>query len=163
MEHKEKVFSCVIAVLMFCLSCFGDMSKHQKAADDLLVAMNLSTLLSDSIESMLQLEMINNPELKPYESTIRNFYVRYMSGESLWSEFLQLYMNTFTEPELVEITAFYKTPVGQKSLKEAPHLMAAGAAIGQRRVMENIEELKRMIEEESSRQAALRDSNKTAN
>ena len=72
-----------------------------------------------------------------------------MSGESLRDEFVQLYVNMFTESELIEIAEFNKTPTGQKALKVMPVLMQQGAQVGQQRVVENIDVLRQMIDEQS--------------
>jgi len=72
-------------------------------------------------------------------------------AESLEQEFITLYFNTFTEKELRELISFYKTPTGQKALKVTPELTAQGAAIGRKRIQDNLDELKQMISEEAQR------------
>ena len=74
-----------------------------------------------------------------------------MSGESLREGFLEIYIETFTEKELKEMNAFYNTATGKKALKETPALMSKGAALGQKRVQENISELQGMIAEEAKK------------
>ncbi|MFE8073441.1 DUF2059 domain-containing protein [Marinobacteraceae bacterium S3BR75-40.1] len=138
---------------------WADMTSHEKAASQLLKTMHLDQLLGDSLNAMLQLELQNNPGLRPYEDTMKAFFKKYMSAKSLHDEFVGLYTETFTEEELVEINAFYSTPIGQKMLTTAPDLMAKGAAIGQRRVQENLPELRRMIEEEAQRLSDLQKNN----
>ncbi len=129
---------------------FADSVSHKKAANEFLNTMDIDTLLSQSIEATMQLELKNNPVLRPYESTLRKFYNTYMSGESLREDFIKLYTDTFTEKELNDMNDFYKTSTGQKAIKATPALMVKGAEIGQQRVMENIDQLKIMIEEEAS-------------
>ena len=62
---------------------------------------------------------------------------------------------TVTDPdkikELKELTAFYETPTGKKTIEKMPQLMAQGAQIGAARVQENMAELQAMIKEESER------------
>lgn len=52
-----------------------------------------------------------------------------------WSEMkpamAALYVREFTEPELLEILRFYRTPTGQKALKKVPALFQEAAKIGQ--------------------------------
>ena len=143
-------------VFTLCLSfyqtpAFATSDTHRKAANDLLDTMDLNTLLSSSIESMLQLQLSQNPSLKPFEKTMRAFLNKYMSGESLREDFLKVYVEIFSEKELREINAFYKTPTGKKTLTEMPALMAKCGAIGQKRVQEHIPELQKMIAEEAER------------
>lgn len=137
----------------------ADPESHEAAANALLDSMNMSSLLTESIEVMLQLELQNNPAMRPYADTMRQFFERYMGAESLRPEIARLYVEAFTEKELNEITAFYSTPTGQKVLTATPELMAKGAALGQQRVMENIDDLRYMIEEESKRITELQNQN----
>ena len=63
----------------------------------------------------------------------------------LESEMVRLYMEAFSEKELREITAFYKTPVGRKAIATMPELMRQGAEIGMKRTQEHAEELQEML------------------
>lgn len=143
-----------IVALTFCCFSMPALSaaeSHEKAANELLDAINFDLLLGQSIDVMMQIELANNPVLKPYQGIMKDFFNKYMSGESLRDDFVVIYTETFTETELDKITAFYKTPVGQKTLKHTPTLMAKGARIGQQRVQNNSGELKAMIENEAIR------------
>lgn len=154
-----KFFKLCIYLLVFTISTSfvyqapvcATSDTHRKAANDVLDTMDLNALLSGSIESIMQLQLSQNPSLKPFEETMRAFFSKHMSGESMREGFLKIYMETFTETELKEINAFYHTPTGRKTLKETPALMAKGAALGQKRVQENISELQNMIAEEAKR------------
>lgn len=156
--NKMKLFKLCIYLLVFTLSssfyqatALAASENHRKAANDLLDTMDLNTLLSGSIESMLQLQLSQNPSLLPFEKTMQTFFNKYMSGESLREGFLEIYIETFTEKELKEMNAFYNTATGKKALKETPALMSKGAALGQKRVQENISELQSMIAEEAKK------------
>ena len=137
----------------------ADESSHEKTASKLLDAMQFNELLAKSIDAMLELELQNNPSMKPYRATMKEFFETYMSGDSLRWDFIKLYTETFTEKEMKDIIAFYSTPVGRKTLTTAPDLMAKGAALGQQRVMENLGELEYMIEQESKRIEELQEAN----
>lgn len=155
---KMKLSKMCIYLLVFIISsslyqapAFATSETHRKAANELLDTMDLNTLLSSSIDSMMQLQLSQNPSLQPFEKIMRVFFSKYMSGESLREEFLEIYVEAFTEKELKEINAFYSTPTGKKTLKETPDLMSKGAALGQKRLQENISELQSMIAEEAKR------------
>jgi len=130
-------------------------NSHDDAAYALLDAMNINSLLSKTIDSALQMQLAANPALQPFEQTMQQFFATYMSGDSLRDEFAKLYVESYTEAELKEITAFYLTKTGQKSLAVTPDLMAKGSMIGQQRVQQNLPELRRMIEAEAARIKAL--------
>ena len=65
--------------------------------------------------------------------------------EALKDEFVALFMEAFSESELMEMAAFYETPTGQKAIEKTPQLVQRGAQIGARRVKQNKAELERLI------------------
>jgi len=72
--------------------------------------------------------------------------------EAMEQIFFPLYDKYFTEDELRELVAFYKTPVGQKSLNVLPNLMADALELSNKvfipKVMEVVNEI---ITEEQNR------------
>jgi hypothetical protein len=50
--------------------------------------------------------------------------------DAMLEEFAVIYAERFTADELKSVTAFYKSPTGQKFIAASPELMQAGAAIG---------------------------------
>ncbi|WP_020589701.1 DUF2059 domain-containing protein [Desulfobacter curvatus] len=152
MKFKIYVVFLVLAItISFNLNVVAASESHRNAAGQLLDTMDLNTLLAGTIESMLQLELSQTPALQPYENTMRQFFNKYMSGESLREDFIDIYVEAFTEKEINELNAFYSTPTGQKALKKSPAMMAQGGKIGQQRIQENISELQMMIQEEAKR------------
>jgi len=69
----------------------------------------------------------------------------FMTWDAVSGQLIDLYAQTFTEAELKELTAFYKTPTGQKALTELPGLMQKGAAIGADLGKAHTPELEKMI------------------
>lgn len=118
---------------------------HRAAALELLEAMRVSEALQLSIETVLQAQMQSNPELRPVESVMRDFFARYMSWENLKEGYAEIYSRAFTEPELREMTAFYRTPTGQKLARATPQLMREGSELGQRAVQEHMDELQEAV------------------
>ncbi len=144
-------FSALIVILTTSSSGYAFSDNHKKAASDLLQVMHLDELISQTADSMLQLQLRQNPQLRPFKGVLKEFLNKYVSGDRLKDDFIKLYTETFTEQELMEFLDFYKTPAGQKLLKAAPELTAQFAVIGQQHVKENILELKRMIAEEAEK------------
>lgn len=152
-KFKTCIYVLLIAIIVLFsqANSFADVNSHRNAAHELLDTMDLNTLLAASIESMMQLELSNNPSLLPFEQTMRAFFNKYMSGESLYEAFIDIYVETFSESELKSINEFYNTPTGKKVLKETPALLAKGSKLGQQRVRENLPELQQMVQEEANR------------
>jgi uncharacterized protein len=119
---------------------------HLKTAAELLDLVHVDRSTSQALDVVLELQLRQQPNLGPYEHTLRAFVQKYMSWESLKGDYARIYADAFSEAELRQMIAFYRTPTGQKAIKMIPELMAKGAALGQSRVQENREELHRMIQ-----------------
>lgn len=145
------ILLATFSILIMTYTSFSDEISHKKAAAELLKIMQLDKMLNETIDKILDLEMSRNPALQPYKNTLKKFFEKYMSAKSLEKDFITIYVEAFTEKELQELVSFYKTPTGQKALKATPELTAKGAALGQKRVQDNIEELQQMIAEEAQR------------
>jgi hypothetical protein len=121
------------------------------AAEKLLATMHMETVLENSIDQMLEIQMKQNPVLVPYKQVMKKFFSKYMSYQSLKPDLVQIYAETFTKKELDEITAFYSTPTGQKAIAKIPELISKGAQLGAKRVNDHLPELQQMIKDETAR------------
>jgi hypothetical protein len=120
-------------------------ASHLQAVEELLQAMNISAVLDRSIDLMLKAQIDANPEIKPYEDIMRQFMAKYLGWESVKPGMMQMYAEAFTEPELRELAAFYRTPLGQKAMTQMPELVQKGGAIGQKAVQDHLPELQEAI------------------
>ncbi len=62
--------------------------------------------------------------------------------DEMMDEMVPLYAANYTVDELRQLTAFYQTPVGKKTMALTPRLTAEGMALGQRVVMPRLEKLR---------------------
>ncbi|MFO0891794.1 MAG: DUF2059 domain-containing protein [Isosphaeraceae bacterium] len=141
----------ITAVGLVPSSSRADEKSHRKAAEDLLLAANIESQLRSSIDQSIALQIKVNPQLAPMKDTFLRFFAKYMSWEALKEDVIAMYAEAFTEAELREITAFYRTPTGRKMIEKMPVLMAKGMQLGVSRVQANQAELRRMVEEEMLR------------
>lgn len=119
--------------------------ESQKQAEILLNTAGVKVALEQSIEQMLQLQVQQNADLVPYKDVMQAFFRKYMGYESLKSDLIKMYTDTFSADELKDINAFYTTKTGQKTLSVMPQLMNQGAQLGVQRVQANLPELDAMI------------------
>ncbi|HEU0054942.1 MAG TPA: DUF2059 domain-containing protein [Longimicrobium sp.] len=142
-----------VVLLTFMLVLFGGGAAaaqeitpaHRAAALEMLDAMQIQQNIDSSIETMLRLQTEANPQLAQFGGVMRDFLRKYMTWESLKDEYALIYARAFSEPELRELTAFYRSPIGRKMATSLPQLMNEGAELGQRRVMEHMPELQQAI------------------
>jgi hypothetical protein len=103
--------------------------------------MGMEKVLAESIDQMLAMQVQQNPALAQFQPQMKAFLSKYMSWASLKDDMARIYMAEFTEAELKELTKFYETPLGKKTIQKMPGLMAKGAEIGQKRVQDHLPEL----------------------
>jgi uncharacterized protein len=120
---------------------------HLAAAEELMEATRMREVMETSMDAMLEVQIQNAPELQELEPVMREFFERFISWDIVRPQYARMYAARFTESELREITAFYRTPVGRKLAAATPALTQEGARMGERMVQENIGELQRMIME----------------
>jgi len=142
----------LLATLALLLGCGGRAAaqhseSHLAAAIGLLEATHVEQTLESSINTMLQVQLKGNPELRVVEGVMREFLAKYLSWENLKDEYAEIYATQFSEEELRQITAFYRTPVGQKLASATPVLMTEGARLGERVVQEHSAELQQRVME----------------
>ena len=106
---------------------------------------------------MLAMQVQQNPALAPHQAQMKAFLSKYMSWASLKDDMAKLYMAEFSESELNELTKFYQTPVGKKTIQKMPALMAKGAEIGQKRVQEHLPELQAALAADDAEKGAVSD------
>lgn len=120
-------------------------ASHLKAAEDVLSALDMETMLSESIDSTLRMQIDANPMLKDFEDIMRQFLRKYLGWESIKPQVVALYAEAFTEAELKQLGDFYRTPLGGKVAKLMPTLLEKGGEIGQAAVEAHQGELEEAI------------------
>jgi hypothetical protein len=118
------------------------------AALTLLATMNMRESYEGMIKRITQMQIDARPELEVIRPTIEAFFTKYMGWEAQRGDIAALYAKNYTTEELKELTKFYQTKLGQKTVQLMPQLAAAAAQIGQSRMMQHMPELKAMIEAE---------------
>ena len=118
----------------------------EAAAANFFKALNYRVQYQKTIDKLIDAQISQQPILKPYRAEMHAFLNKYMSWDSIKDEMIKLYGETFTAAELEELTRFYATPLGQKSLQKMPELMAKASILGQQRVQAHEQEFVDMIE-----------------
>jgi hypothetical protein len=145
----QKLRTLIIALAVSSTLATGaraDEKSYRAAIIEFFQIANMEVVMQKSVDAMLSAQVQANPQLAPHEAKMRQFLNKYMSWKSLQDDFIRIYQKAFTEDEFKQIVAFYKTPVGQKTLQELPKLMEQGAQLGAQRVQQHLPELRQMIE-----------------
>lgn len=100
-----------------------------KAAADLMQVMHTEKSLHDAVTASFDVQIQNKPELAPYRGAMQQFADKYVTWEQMGPPITQAYAELFSESELKDMIAFYKTPTGQKLATQAATLAAKSQAI----------------------------------
>lgn len=151
MKHRH---SLLLALLLipgsFALSApADDDASHKAAANELLQAMQSQRTVDRLADQMGLIADRMNPPGRPLAANpaddaklreslrqqARDILKEQLKWETLEPMFAQLYVDTFTEAELKQLTEFYKTPVGQKLIDKQPELAQKFGRITQQKAM----------------------------
>jgi hypothetical protein len=134
-------------------------SPHEEAAREVFKLAGGEELATAGVEAMMAI-FRETPEAAAYEDVFREWSRKVFAESDFETEVVRLYMETFSEKELREIAAFYKTPVGRKAIASLPELTKKSAEIGMKQAEAHASELEEMLEkarEEREKQPAATD------
>jgi hypothetical protein len=147
MKRVKKLICCTLFMMSPLFSVIVWANDEAVAeAEKLLDNLGMEEILEQSITQSLDFQVQKNPELVPYVGVMKAFLAKHMSYESLKDDIVNLYSTTFSVQELKDISAFYSTETGKKTLQKLPELARISNQLGSDRVQENIEELHQMLE-----------------
>jgi hypothetical protein len=131
----------------------ADETSHRAAAEEILTLTNTEKVMQAAMDTMLDAQLKANPTLEPVKDVMKRFLAKYLSFAAVKEDMITLYVTEFTEEELKELAAFYRTPTGKKAIEKLPVLFQKGAEIGTKRVQEHLPELQQMIQAELRKKA----------
>lgn len=118
---------------------------HTQAAAELVSTLNIEQRISSSGEIMVDQMIRQNPMLGPYRDVLLKWSMSFMAWDSVGPYFTRIYKDAFTERELRQLTAFYRTPLGQKVLTVLPDLLRRGVEYGSTAAQDHLPELQEAI------------------
>lgn len=118
---------------------------HEAAVRELLQIMEVMKVTNEAAGLMLDAQIKNNPQLAPYADILRSFVAKVLREADLETNLVRLYKETFSEPEVRDMIAFYRTPTGKKAVSKLPELMQKGMSLGTEAVQKHSAELAEMI------------------
>jgi hypothetical protein len=145
--------SCLLTVTLGLspVVSLGDAQSHRKAAENLLLVMEVDKSLPKVVEQVVETQIQQNPQLAPQREVLQRFLTKYVNWESVKEETITAYTHEFTEPELKKLTEFYKTPLGKKASEKMPQLAFIAGQLGLRQAQAHQAELRQMLEDQKSK------------
>lgn len=159
---KFKILILCMMVLSLCSSySMADETSHRAAAEELLLLTNPDALMKQvwvQVGGMMDQEFQQlgapddlKPVFKKYTDKMFQVLGEDLSFKSMKDDMITIYVNTYTEEEIVAISDFYKSPAGQKFIQKMPQLMQESMAIMQKKIpplMQKIEDISKEMADE---------------
>lgn len=147
-------FKLLLVFVLFCTAVKAQTTTtvtpaQLKAAEDVLLASKADLQFNAGITTMLKQASGSLPEEKraKFIEVMNSFVAKYISWDVLKDQLAAMYAQEFTEQELKNLAAFYRSPLGIKLSEKQPALMQKGAALGQQAVQGHQAELQQMMQE----------------
>ena len=150
---KDAAIALVLGLVICPLTTRADapvVDIHVQAATELLLAMNVDKQMALGSQAMADLLIQQNPMLGPYKDVLLKWAASFMTWDTFGARLIALYEDSFTESELRDISAFYKTPTGQKALTVLPELGRRMMEIGGAEAKKHSQELEAMIRDRAA-------------
>jgi hypothetical protein len=135
----------VLALFPLGVWATGPEESHRQAAKELLQTMDLEHTMLSGANAVLDAQAQSNPALAPYRDVIQKWMGKYLTWDTVGQRMIDLYTQEFTEAELRDIIAFYKTSTGKKALTRMPALLQQGMELGMEIAQQHKTELEEMI------------------
>ena len=103
---------------------------HMAAARELMEAAQVQQAAMAGVESMIAEQVRTNPSMARYRQAMLEWARGLFTGEEALNAFGALYADAFTEDELRQLVAFYRTPLGRKMAASQGVLATRGAELG---------------------------------
>ncbi|MEE9322259.1 MAG: DUF2059 domain-containing protein [Granulosicoccus sp.] len=151
MPRIRNISIAVIVLLIPAMPAFADETSSREAAVELMQVTKVESMMDQMFAQMPQ--MINNmfsqmdlPEeevaaVQDAVPQLFDFITEKFSWEQLEPEFLIIYTDLYSEQDMREVTAFFKTETGQRFIDTNPEVMTRANEVSQRLMAEIMPEL----------------------
>ena len=146
MRSQLRLLTTLLLLSMITTSLYAENSStHREQVEKLFTLTQMEKKIQQSVESVVQLQLRQNPQLIQQKETVGQFFEKYIGWDALKNDIAEMYMKTFSEKELKDINAFYITPAGQKVINVVPQLVQQRNQLAMGRLQENIDELQKEL------------------
>lgn len=129
---KKVQIVLTIAFLLAVNNIFASTEQSRKIAEEIIQILDMdesfkqiaSQVKEAHTQEILKLGLTEEQEnlAKEYIDKVSDLFFNEFSWKGMKNEYIEIYVNTFTEEELQQVLDFYKTSVGQKILKRLPEI-----------------------------------------
>jgi len=121
MKLSATISTIVIATFLGTAALAGPQAptEREQAGRDLYKVLGGDQLVRKTMESLVSIAG-RDPRVAPYEGIVRSWLDGSIASSHFGEDMSGYYSRTFTDKELKELTAFFRTPTGQKFVAQLP-------------------------------------------
>jgi len=108
-------------------------------------AINTKAGYQAGLDGMIEIQKTSVPDFYLFESTFRDWIEQYLTWEAVEGEVMEVYRSYFTGEEIVKLTEFYLSEVGEKYTVKLPFITKESMQIGSTAAQKHQKELQEMI------------------
>lgn len=127
------------------LASSADADSHRAAVLELMELTGVPERVPEVSAQVIALQLQNVPLLDQFRPVVEEWMRRYFSWEAVGSRYVDLYVSLFSEQEIQDMLAFYRTPTGRKAVRLMPVLMEKGGEIALEQFRDHQADLQAMI------------------
>lgn len=123
-------------------------ASHKQAAEELVAAINSKQQMDQTIDAIADasFESVDDgPCMAGMQPKLKTFFHKHFSFEQQKPFLVDTYVQSFTEEELKQISGFYKTPVGQKTLEKMPQITQLSMQHTQQKMIQLQPEIEQLV------------------
>jgi hypothetical protein len=121
----------------------------EQAAYKLFDVLKMKEGIRNALDQSLEMQVKRQPAMAPYEEIYKDFFHKYTEWDEMKKDLAKLYAQAFSVKEMNELTKFYSSEVGQKSLTVMPRLTQLSMLLAQQRIAKHADELKKAVAEKA--------------
>jgi hypothetical protein len=157
---RKMVGSIAVMLVAGVLAVNAQETQRRAMAEELLNVMNMQDTIEKSfamLKQMIPAQMETMKEVAgatnmptnavSHTEKMMDMLAEELSWNKMKADYITLYAETFTEQELKDTVAFYKSPAGQAFVKKQPELMKRSMEITQKLMMQITPKIQAMTEE----------------
>jgi uncharacterized protein len=114
--------------------------------DKLFKAMNYENNYLNALNGNIDKQLEIDPELKEFEYIFRDFMLECAGWDGVKGFLEDIFLKSFTAPEIKELTDFFDSSLGKKYLEVSTRSSAEIYNLGAKNIIENQQELNKRLE-----------------
>lgn len=150
-------FFAALMLTLLSSQAMADAASHAVAAKQLLELVNADQIAApwygqvsqtfDQRFAETQAPAGKKAVLESYQAKAKATLDKVVGWNKLEPEMVKLYINGFSEAELNQLIAFYKSPLGQKVLKQMPALFSESMKMTQARLEPAVPQIQQLLDQ----------------